>query len=96
MPNGRPSRVAAVRPTSSPARVILNAVRRMTDGERAEIDAARGLDRAQHDARSADADIDRAFRLAGAVKRAGHERIVLDRIAEHDELGAADRALRRR
>ena len=64
--------------------------------ERAEIDVARGLDRAQHHARSADADIDRAFRLACAVKRAGHERVVLDRVAEHHELGAADRALRRR
>ena len=63
-------------------------------GKRAEIGGARRLDRAQHDSRAADADIDRAFGLAGAVKSAGHERIVFDGIAEYDQLGAADRVFR--
>ena len=42
------------------------------------------------DAGAGDADVDDAVGLADAVERAGHERVVLDRVAEDDELRAAD------
>ena len=71
-------------------RVILKAVRLMTLGERAEVRVRLGLDGIGDDAGAADADVDDAVGLADAVERAGHERVVLDRVAEHDQLGAAD------
>ncbi len=94
MPNGIPSRVAAARPTSSRARDLERGApddRR----QRPEIDIARRLDGAIHHAGAADPDIDDTVRLGCAVESAGHERVVLDRVAEHDELGAADRTRRR-
>ena len=92
MPKGRPRRARGGAPDQFAGARDLERGAANDRRERAEIGVARRLDGAQHDARAADADIDRAFGLAGAVKRAGHERIVLDGVAEHDELGAADRA----
>ena len=71
-------------------RVILNAVRLMTLASCAEVRVRLGLDGVGDDAGAADADVDDAVGLADAVKRAGHERVVLDRIAKHDQLRAAD------
>ena len=51
------------------------------------------LHRVIDDARTRHANIDHRFRLADAVKRAGHERIVFDRVGEADELGAGQAAL---
>src|SRR5262245_36836661 len=59
-------------------------------GEGAEIDITRGLDRAQYDAGTADANIHHTVGLAGAVKGSSHERVILDCIAEYDQLGTAD------
>ena len=76
--------------------MTLNAVRLITLGQLAEVGVRLGLDRGQHHARAAHADVEHALGLADAVKRAGHERVVLDRVAEHHELGAADAVAVRR
>ena len=47
------------------------------------------------DAGAGDADVDDRLRFADAVKRARHERVVLDRVGEADELRARDAAARR-
>ena len=77
-------------------RVILNAVRLMTLASCAEVRVRLGFDRVRNDAGAADADVDHAVGLADAVERAGHERVVLDGVAEDDELGAADAVAIRR
>ena len=46
-----------------------------------------------HHAGAADAHVDGAFRLARAAESAGHEGIVLHRVAEHNQLGAAQSVL---
>ena len=65
-------------------------------GDVAEVDlapaVAQPLDRREHDARAADADVDHALALADAVERAGDERVVVGDVGEDDELGAADAA----
>ena len=59
-------------------------------GELGQVAVAVLLDHAAHHARAADADIERDVRLADAVVGAGHEGVVLGRVDEDDELGAAD------
>jgi len=50
------------------------------------------LQRARDHARPADADVDDGFRLADAVDRARHERIVFRLVGEDDELGRGEPA----
>ncbi len=71
-------------------RVILNAVRLMTLASAPKSASGSASTAFAHDAGPADADVDDAVGLADAVERARHERVVLDGVAEHDELGAAD------
>ena len=66
MPNGTQSFAAAARPTSSPMRVILNAVRLITLGELAEVGVRPGLGARRDDAGTADADVEHALGLADA------------------------------
>ncbi len=96
MPKGTPSFFDAARPTSSPMRVILNAVRLITLASWPKSASGSRDDRSQHDAGTAHTNVDDAFRFPDAVKGAGHERIVFDSVAEHDELGAAEPVLMRR
>ena len=49
-----------------------------------------GLQGVVHHAGAGDAHVDDALRLAHAVERARHEGVVLHRVAEYHQLGAAD------
>ena len=60
-------------------------------GNHAQISAPYLFDGPHHDAGPADADIDAYFRLAHAMKRAGHKRIVFHGVGKDDQFGATDR-----
>ncbi len=94
MPKGTPSFFDAARPTSSPMRVILKAVRLITLASWPKSASGSRIDRREHDAGAAHTNVDHALRFPDAVEGAGHERVVLDSVAEHDELGAAEPILR--
>ena len=49
-----------------------------------------------HNARAGHADVDGFIGFAGAVECAGHEGVVFDGVAEHDQLAGADAARGRR
>ena len=55
-----------------------------------------GLERMRHNARPGHADIYNALRLAHAVERSGHERVVLHGVGKYHELCAAHRVYIRR
>ena len=94
MPNSTPRRLLASRATSWPARVMRKAV---FDGLRYDVKrlAADLLQRRLDHAGPRNAHVDDALRLAHAVKRPGHKRIVLHRIAEYHQFGGRNAVLLR-
>ena len=95
MPKGTPRRRLASWATSWPMRVTRKAVFLIGLGDDAEVRAAhRACSALMDDAGAGDADVYDRVRLADAVEGAGHEGVVLDGVAEDDELGAAEAALR--